>query len=172
MKARRYKEQFRLGMNGEGKASAEYAGAYYAFPDPTGKRRAARLAAPVAAYWLAAPAYLKTAGVTGRTIYALVPFMLGLFPGVYALMGLFSMARAPARMTVVQRENGVGRVLRSALGCGVFSALGAIGAIVRLSLGGDWAAGWHEPMLMAIAACAGFTAFALARRDFRALRED
>ena len=176
LKARRYKEQFRLrttvdGRTGRERREAEYTGEYYAFSASGGsaKRRAAKLAAPVALYWAAALAYLRTAGVTGRCIYALVPFLMGLFPGVYALMGLAAMARAPQRMTVVQRENGVGRVMRSGLGCGVFGAVGAVGATVCLSVENRWPAAWPEPLLMALAAAAGFAAFALARRDDRSL---
>lgn len=178
MKARKYKESYRLrdgidAKTGRDRRTAEYAGAWYVFPDGAAepKRRAARLAVPVAAYWLAALAYLKTAGVTGCYMYALVPFLLGLFPGAYALMGLYAYARAPRRMTVVQRENGVARVLRSGVGCGAFSAVGAAGAIACLFAARGWRDGWYEPLLMAAAACAAFRAFALARRDDRALRE-
>ena len=176
MKARRYKEQYRIRTgidpkSGRERRMAQYAGQYCAFPagTPDAKGRALRLAVPIALYWLLALAYLKTAGATGRCIYALVPYLLGLFPGVYALMGLFAMVRAPKRMTVVQRENGVGRALRSALGCGVFAALGTLGAIVCLCADRLWAGAWHEPLLMAASAAAGFAAFTLARRDFHSL---
>ena len=178
MKARKYKELFRLRAEidestGRERRRAEYLGAHFAFPKDgaTARERAARLAVPVAAYWAAALAYLLMAGPTGRCMYALVPFLLGLFPGAYAAMGLVAMARAPRRMTVVQRENGVARVLRNGLGCGVFSAAGTVGAVVCLSVEGVWRIGWHEPLLTAVAACAGFCAFVLARRDYRALRE-
>ena len=95
--------------------------------------------------------------------------MLGLFPGVYGLMGLYAMLRAPERMTIVQRENGVGRLMRSGLGCGVFASLGAVGGAICLCAANGWASGWHEPLLALAAAAGGWALFTLARRDYRAL---
>lgn len=176
MKERKYKESYRLTnqvdpRTGRERRRAEYVGEYYRFPagSPAPRRRAVRLAAPLALYWAAALVYMKTAGVTGRCIYALPPFLLSLFPGVYGLMGLYALLRAPERMTVVQRENGVGRLMRSGLGCGVFASLGAIGGAICLCAARGWAAAWHEPLLAAAAAAGGWALFVLARRDTRAL---
>ena len=179
MKQRKYKEAYRIvshtdARTGRERRDAEYTGAHYRFPEgsPAPRRRALRLAPVLAVYWLAALAWLKTAGITGRCVYALPPFLLGLFPGAYSLMGLVSMLRAPERMTVVQRETGVGRLMRSGLGCGIFSAVGAVGGVVCVSVAGRWGDSWHEPLLTSLAAAAGFFAFRLARRDYRALEED
>lgn len=176
MKERKYKESYRFvtridEKSGRERRSAEYIGEYFRFPalSPAPRRRAARLAAPLALYWAAALAYMKTAGITGRCIYALPPFMLGLFPGVYGLMGLYAMLRAPERMTIVQRENGVGRLMRNGLGCGVFASLGAVGGAICLCAANGWASGWHEPLLALAAAAGGWALFTLARRDYRAL---
>ena len=176
MKERKYKKEYRVvtridPRTGRERRSTEYVGALYRFPEgsPAPRRRAIRLSVPLALYWLATLAYLKTAGATGRCMYALVPFLPGLFPGVYGAMGLVCMLRAPERMTVVQRENGVGRLMRCGLGCGAFSTLGTVGAVVFLCVSGQWTASWHEPLLMALAAAAGWMLFARSRADYHAL---
>ena len=169
MKERRYAKYYRLAEDGGNGVS--YAGDWYRFPDgtPEPRRRALRLAAPLAAYWLCAAIYLTTASATDRYMPALVPFLLGLFPGVYGMMGLAAFARAPGRMTILQREKGPGRVVRSALGCGVFSAIATIGAAVCLTRAASWNDAWTEPALTALCAAAGFAAFARARRDYNAM---
>lgn len=171
VKERRYRRHYRIVTDvdprtGRPREIAEYAGEYHRFPagSPSPRRRAARLGGWHALYWLSALAYLRAARVTGRCIYALVPFMAGVLPAVYGLMGLWALARAPERMTVVQLESGPGRLARSALGCGGFSAAGALGCAVFLSVHGRWGAGWPEPLLAGAAAAAAWAAFAGARR--------
>jgi len=174
VKQRRYKKEYRIVTDvdprtGRPREIAEYTGVYYRLPEGSPRRRAAPIGACLALYWLAAPAYLRFARATGRCAYALLPFMLGLIPGAYGAMGLAVLARAPERMTIVQRESGPGRLLRSALGCGLFSALGAAGCAVYLSVAGRWGEGWFEPLLCAAASAAAWAAFALSRRLDRAL---
>lgn len=171
MKQRRYKDSYRIltdidPVTGRPRETAAYAGEYFRFPEdsPPPRRRALKLAAWPALYWLFALLYLRTAHATGRCMYALVPFLTGIIPGAYWLMGLFGLAAAPPRMTVVKRESGPGRMTRSALGCGIFSAAGAAGCAVCLTVGGLWPAGWHEPLLCALAALAAWAGFAANRR--------
>ncbi len=173
MKARKYKESYRVTDDGAGRRGAVYAGEYFGCPAGSASVRQRALAsAPwTALYWLAALAYLRTARATGRCFYALVPFIIGLMPGAYAIMGLIAMLRAPERMTVVQRENGPGRLTRAALGCGIFSAVGCVGCAAFLSVGGLWAQAWHEPLLSAVACAAAWLTYARARRDYRALEK-
>jgi hypothetical protein len=45
-------------------------------------------------------------------------------------MGLFAFARAPERMTSLQKENGIGRLTRSAFGCLAVSVLALLGNAV------------------------------------------
>ena len=174
MKERRYRKNYRIvpGADGE-KRRVEYVGDYYRYPadGPASRGRARFPAACAGAYWVAALAYLRTARATSRCLYALVPMMIGLLPGVYMLLGLASMLGAPERLTVVQKENGPGRLTRAALGCGVFSAIGAVGCAVYLSISGQWAAGWYEPLLAAVAAAGAWAAFSRARRTYRALEK-
>ena len=173
VKARKYRESYRIvdGGAGTGRRDAVYAGEYFGYPAGSHpiRRRALATAPWAALYWLATLLYLRTAGATGRCIYALVPMMVGLLPGAYALMGLATMLRAPERLTVVQRENGPGRLTRAALGCGVSSAVGCVGCAAFVTINGLWAQAWHEPLLAAAASAAAWLAFARARRDYRAL---
>ena len=173
MKARKYKESYRLVDEGGhlGQRRAEYVGEYYSFPEgtPAGRQRALRGAAWVALYWLATLLYLRTGRATGRCMYALIPVLIGLLPGVYAALGVATTARAPERMTLVQREDGPGRLVRAALGCAAFSAAGCIGCIVRVSIDGLWASAWHEPLLTATACAGAFAAFSGGRKDYREL---
>ena len=178
VKERRYKKEYRIVTDADPKTGrprdvAEYAGDYYRFPQgsPAPRQRALRLAAWHGLYWLCALAYLRTGRATGRCMYALVPFMIGLLPGAYGLMGLFALFRAPNRMTVVQRENGPGRLVRSALGYGAFSAAGALGCAVFLTVSRQWFA-WHEPLLCAAASAAAWIAFAASRKSFNELKQE
>ncbi len=160
-----------LCRTGREKRSARYAGEYYRFPDGTAKARATWPGAAVALYWLLALVYLRFGRATSHCIYALPPFLIGLVPGFYALMGLFTLLRAPERMTVVQRENGPGRLTRSFLGCGVFGALGAAGGAVFLTLSGQWAAGWVDALLMVSAAACAWCGFAVSRRIYHSMEK-
>ena len=176
MKERRYKKHFRIVTDvdprtGKARERAEYGGEYYRFPEgsPAPRRRAAAIGARAALGWAAALVYLYTARATSRCMYALVPVIAALIPGAYLLFGLFSLAASPARMTVVQRENGPGRLVRASVGFAALTAVGAAGCAVCLALSGQWAGGWSEPLLTALAAAAGWSAFAVSRRAYQAL---
>lgn len=178
MKERRYKKEFRTvtrvdPRTGRERSELEYTGVYYRFPasSPTARERAVRLAPWIALFWLAALLYLKTANATGRFMAALVPMLAALIPGFYALLGLFALLCAPARLTVVDRENGPGRLTRAALGCGIFAGIAAVGALVCLTTGGTWRVAWHEFGLIVLADAAMWRAFAVARRDYRDLKK-
>ena len=174
MKERRYRDSYRLvteadPRTGKPREVAEYAGDYYRFPagGASARQRALRSGGGVVLYWALAIVHLRLCRVTGNCMYALVPFMLGLIPGAYALMGLWTALRVDGRMTVVQMESGPGRLVRSALGCGIFSALGAAGCAICLTVSGQWPAGWTEPLTAAAASAAAWAAFGMSRRDYR-----
>lgn len=172
MKERRYKNQYRIvtdvdPVRGKPRETAVYAGEYWRFAEASPPK--ARLAAGVALYWLFALIYLRTARATDKCLYALIPCLCGLFPAAYAAMGLFVLLRAPRRMTVVQKESGVGRLIRSGIACAAFSAAGALGCAAYLTLSGAWPAGWHEPLLCAAASACGWAVFATARRAERSM---
>lgn len=176
MKERRYKDSYKIVTDvdpgtGKPREVAVYRGDYYAFPEGALalRRRALRVGALVALYWLFALIYLMTGRASTRCAYALLPFMLGLLPGFYALLGLIATLRAPVRMTVIQRENGPGRLVRSCVSCGALSAAGALGCAVFLSLNGLWAGEWTDALLTAAASASAWSAFTLCRRDYRRL---
>ena len=178
MKERRYKEYYKTATEldartGRPRQMAVYRGPMYRFPGGalSLRRRAIRPGVAVALYWAFTLCYLGLSRYTGRCAYALLPVLAGLFPGVYALLGLVSALRAPERMTVVQRENGPGRLVRACLGCGLFGAAGALGCAFFLTLNGLWREGWPEALFTAAASIAAWSAFARARQILTRLEE-
>ena len=119
-----------------------------------------------ALYWLGALGYLFAGRVTSHCVYALVPVIASLLPGAYLVFGLVALAASPGRMTLVQKENGPGRVVRASVGCGLLSSAGAVGCAVFLTVSGQWAGGWSEPLLTAAASAAAWAAFATGRRAY------
>lgn len=179
MKERKYKDQYRVvaepdARTGSPRGRAEYSGAYYRYPagSPAPRRRALGLGAGLALFWLFALAYLRLGRTTSRCAYALLPMIAALLPGAYGLIGAFSLLRAPERMTVLHREKGPGRAVRSALGCGILCAAGAVGCAVFLSLSARWGEGWIDCALAAAASAAAWMCFARARRDYNALEAE
>lgn len=176
MKERRYKKEYRTVLKidpktGRERAEAEYIGAYYRFEGDPARARALRLMPWAGLFWAALLVYLKTARATGRFMAALVPALVALLPGFYMALGLVSLLRAPEKLTVVDLENGPGRLVRASLGCGVFTAVSAAGAAVCLFMNRAWPAAWHEALLPALACAAAWMAFVRARRDFREARK-
>ena len=171
MKERRYKKQFRIVADvdprtGRARERAEYSGEYYRFPQGEKRKLTVTAGLCAALFWLGALIYLFTGRATSHCAYALVPVIASLLPGAYLLFGLVALAASPGRMTLVQKENGPGRVVRAALGCGALSCAGAVGCAVFLTVSGQWAEGWSEPLLTAAASAAAWTAFALGRRAY------
>lgn len=92
-------------------------------------------------------------------LYIFLPAALGVFPGLYWVMGIWGLFRAPRKMTRVQKETGTGRILRSAAACTVCSCAALIGEIVFLLSGGDGSREWPGILMLAgCAACAAGTA--------------
>ena len=176
MKERRYKKHFRIVTDvdprtGRARERAEYSGEYYRFAQGEKRKLTATAGLCAALFWLGALIYLFTGRATSHCVYALVPVIAALLPGAYLVFGLVALAASPGRMTVVQKENGPGRLTRAALGCGVFSAIGAAGCAVYLSVSGLWGPGWYEPLLAAVAAAAAWAAFARVRKSYQALEK-
>ena len=173
MKARRYKKSYEIvtsldEASGREKLSARYSGEWFLSAlEP--RSQALRAAPGLLVYWAATVAYLLTAKATSRCMYALMPVLFGLFPGFYALLGLGGLYACPRRMTVVQKENGPGRLTRSGFGCMLLSAAAAVGCAVKLSVDGLWPQGWFEPALTALAAAGAAWAFRFARRGYGSL---
>lgn len=94
-----------------------------------------------------------------RVLYVFLPAALSLFPCLYWAMGIWGLFRAPDRMTRVQKETGIGRVLRSAAACVILSFAALIGELVFLIAGADAAREWPGVLMLL---CAGVTAFGTA----------
>ena len=170
MKERKYLDRFRVNGSGRG---AEYAGEYYAFPGGVQevRQRGGRVCAWMAAFWVLTLVHLFNARVTDRCLYALMPILCALVPAAYGAMGAISTLMNPARMTVVQRDKGPGRALRSSAGAMVLIAAGTVGCVIRISLSGAWDTAWHEALLPLLAALSMACAFREARAAWHAARE-
>ena len=171
MKERRYKKDFRIVTDvdprtGRARERAVYSGEYYCFAQGEKRRLIASAGICTALYWLGALGYLFAGRVTSHCVYALVPVIASLLPGAYLVFGLVALAASPGRMTLVQKENGPGRVVRASVGCGLLSSAGAVGCAVFLTVSGQWAGGWSEPLLTAAASAAAWAAFATGRRAY------
>ena len=176
MKERRFKEDYKLITKtdpdtGREKRVAEYIGKYYRIPMEASALKRFKLEeiGLFAASFLALAVYIMLNSPSSFCMYVMPIAALALFPMLYWGMGLYSMWRAPEKMTSVQKETGVGRVLRSALGCMAFPALACIGDVVFLALGGDFPGEWPALLMMAVSAVFAGMAFLRARRAFNAI---
>ena len=81
----------------------------------------------------------------GSTVlYVFLPAALSLFPAFYWGLGLWGLLRSGGkkekhrdRMTRLEKENGVGRVLRSSAGCVIFMAAALVGDLVFFCTSGQ-----------------------------------
>ena len=176
MKERKYKEDYKLITRidpdtGREKRVAEYVGKYYRIPMEAAALKRFMLACIglFALSFLTLAVYIMLNSPSSYCMYVMPIAAIALFPLLYWGMGLYSMWRAPEKMTSVQKETGVGRVLRSALGCMIFPALACIGDIVFLCLGGDFAGEWLALLMMAASAVSAGMCFVQARRVFNSI---
>ena len=140
MKERKYKEEYKLETQldvktGKPKQIPVYMGDYYVLAAPKKEIVKAGLV------WLAAHAvcygaYLLMNSPSSYCIYVLPFACCALIPLLYAVMGAVNALRAPRRMTRVQKETGVARLMRSLMGCGIFTALAALGDGVFMARNG------------------------------------
>ena len=161
MKERRLKENWKLEQkitdSGHETRVPVYTGNYYRFENDPRSLLIAGCAGLIL-YLMVAVLFmlLKLRGT--YCIYVLPVFLCGLIPGVYWAMGLFTMWRNPSRMTVVQKEKGPARVLRSALGCGIFTSMSFIGDCILL-LTQHPENEWIDAILLALASGCAITVF-------------
>ena len=155
MKERKFADRFTVSRRFDARSGRQtrdvrYTGEYFRFPEgsPSPAARAGRVAPWLGLHWACLLVHLGTAGITGRTLYALMPLLLALFPGVYAVMGGFRLWRCPGRMTVLDREKGVGRLARSCAGAMVLTLAGALGCAVCVLVNHiPVRPAWHEVLL-------------------------
>ena len=138
MKERKYKEDygFRTYIDDRGreKREAVYQGEYFRYAAGAEEKKKSLLFAAICAglflifYFI----YMKLNTPSAYCMYVLPLAACALIVLVYWLMGIFSMWRAPEKMTRLQKENGIGRVLRSSVGCGVVLTIACIGDIIYM----------------------------------------
>jgi len=107
-----------------------------------------------------------------RTLYVFLPAALCLFPCLYWAMGVWGLFRAPRKMTRVQKETGIGRVLRSSAACLILSCAALIGELVFLLAGGDAAREWPGLLMLTAAAVLAFGTVSQFRNAYRRLSEE
>lgn len=174
MKERRYKEEYSLetSMDDKGRFVQKpvYQGDYYWLPGSMNARTLAKTCLPYLGVFIAVYVlYLRANSPSSRCMYVLPFAACACIPMFYAVMGAFAMLRAPRRMTHVQRENGIGRLMRSCMGCGVLTGIAAAGDIVYMALGGHYAREGFAFAMLAIACIAGFAGFKAAKAVYSAL---
>ena len=103
---------------------------------------------PWIAYLLLVILYFRLDFPGARVLYVFLPAALGLFPCLYWAMGIWGLYRAPERMTRLQKENGIGRVLRSSVGCAVFASAALVGEAVFLLSGGNASREWPGLLML------------------------
>ena len=137
-----------------------YQGDYYWLPGSVPTRALAMKGRPyLGAFVVAYMLYLRANSPSSRCMYVLPFAACACVPMFYAVMGAFSMLRAPRRMTRVQRENGIGRFMRSCIGCGVLTGLAVVGDVVYMTVNGLYAREGLAFALLAVACIAAFAGF-------------
>ena len=107
-----------------------------------------------------------------RILYVFLPAALSIFPCLYWAMGIWVLFRAPERMTRVQKETGIGRVLRSAAACVILSCAALLGEMIFLFSGGDTVREWPGMLMLLAAAVISFGTSAFFRTVYRQLKEE
>ena len=77
------------------------------------------------------------------------------------------MLRAPGKMTRLQKETGIGRVLRSSAACAAFSCASLLGEAIFLFSGGNTAREWPGMLMLLASAVLAFGTV----RIFRSLNQ-
>jgi len=166
LKERKYKEDYgievQLDERGRDKRVAVYRGEYYALPEGGARKQQIKrtYVLTAALFTLFYLIYMLSGAPSSYCIYVLPFASCAVFPLFYWLCGLISMLRAPAKMTRVQKENGVGRILRSATGAMILMMIACVGDIIFVLRSGDMKA---ELAGFALLACAAMTALAAMR---------
>ena len=156
MKERKYKEDWvnetRFDERGKEKRVPVYRGSFFSL-QPGDRKRSLFLSAllPWIVYLALLILYFRLDFPGTRVVYVFLPAALGLFPCLYWAMGIWGLYRAPEKMTRLQKENGIGRVLRSAVGCAVFASAALVGESVFLLSGGNFSREWPGMLILLLA---------------------
>lgn len=116
--------------------------------------------------------YLKLNFPGSAVLYVFLPIALGLFPALYWLLGIAAFSRSKDQMTRVQKETGLGRILRSSAGCAIFTSAALLGDCVFLFAGSRTQEEWPGTlMLLLAAALACFTIRCFRGKDLLTVRK-
>lgn len=178
MKERRYKEDYALeeyiDERGREKRRAVYRGPYFTM-DAQKRSAFLKAALPCAALFAASYLfYMKLSTPSAYCMYVLPIAACAVIPYLYWAMGLYTLFRAPLRMTRLQRETGAGRVLRSAAACMFFLGAACAGDLIYMavSLGSGFVRELPGfALLLGAASCAAFC-FKRAKEFFAEIRTD
>lgn len=157
MKERKYKEDYRIEVTmderGRDRRRAVYQGDDFYLPENAGRlwTHAGMFAVYTALYLT----YLLLNSPGSHCIYVLPIAACAVIPTAYWAMGLFAMLRAPKKMTSTQKEKGIGRVMRSAMGCMVLLLTACVGDVIFMIRSGNMAL---EIPAFVLILCAGITA--------------
>ena len=178
MKERKYKEDWANEIQFDERTGREkqvpvYRGSWFAFR-PGQKKQALALWAllPWLGFLALVMLYFLLDFPGTRIMYVFLPAALSLFPCLYWAMGIWGLCRAPQKMTRLQKETGIGRVLRSSAACVFFACAALVGEVIFLVTGGDPAREWPGLLMLAAAAALAFGTANTFRSAGRQLTEE
>ena len=157
MKERKYKEDWVNETRFDEKTGKEkripvYRGDWFHLSAEQTKRRLLTEALlPWIGYIALIVLYMKLNFPGTAVLYVFIPVGLSLFPALYWLMGIAAFFRAEDKMTRLQKENGIGRILRSAAGCAIFSMAALLGNIVFLFAASQAEKEWPGTLMLLLA---------------------
>lgn len=172
MKERKYKEEYKLvtrldEKTGKPKQIPVYIGDYY---ETAADRRTMALdclpwlAGFIACYGV----YMALSSPSSYCIYVLPFACCAIIPLLYACIGAMNALRLKGKMTRVQKETGIARLMRSFIGCSVFTALAVLGDVIFMFRNG-FAGEWLAALLLAAASVSAWSGFARMRRIYNAM---
>lgn len=168
MKERKYKEDWVNETRFDDKTGKEtrvpvYRGDWFRLSAPQSKRALILEALiPWVGFAVLLILYFKLNFPGATVMYVFLPAALSLFPLLYWVLGITALFRMEGKMTRLQKENGIGRVLRSAAGCAIFSLAALIGNTVFLFVGSQASREWPGSLMLLVAfllACATVSRF-------------
>ena len=176
LKERKLKEDYTLESyiddRGREKRRAVYRGSWYTMGLDAHKKQKLTVTSIVlcALFAVLYIIYMKLSTPSAWCMYVLPIAAAGLIPLVYWGMGLFSMLRTPETMTRVQRETGIGRVMRSAMGCMILLFIAMVGDVIFMARNGNFAAEFPGFALLICAAMTAMYAFRFTKQHYDAIR--
>ena len=153
MKERKYKEDWvnetRFDEKGREKRIPVYRGDWFRLSPEQAKRTLLFEALlPWIGYAALILLYFKLNFPGATVMYVFLPAGLSLFPALYWLLGIAGLFRTDEKMTRLQKENGLGRILRSAAGCAICSVAALLGNLVFLFVGQQAEKEWPGTLML------------------------